>query len=270
MIELYSWNPGRPLLPGLLGRRLARAGYSGAPVNNFGDLLGPEIVKRVLASEGIDVRAAQGDARLFSIGSVLHFAGDGDTVWGTGRNGKETNATHHFSQLDVRAVRGPLTAKFLEGRGVNVPRIFGDPGVLTARFFPELALLPGQKKHAVTIVPNLNDLPKYRRSENVLDPRKPLADCISRIAHSELVVGSSLHGIVVAESFGVPARLIGSGHESEFKYEDYYLGTGRALPQTAWSVEEALQLGGAAPMDFDPAALLGAFPFDLWDRARLT
>lgn len=266
LIELYSWNPGRPLLPGLLGRRLARAGYSGAPVNNFGDLLGPEIVKRVLASEGLEAGDAQANSRLFSIGSVLHFAADGDTVWGTGRNGKETNATHHFSELDIRAVRGPLTAKFLQGRGISVPTIFGDPGVLTAQFFPELSPVPGQKKHAVTIVPNLNDFPKYRRQDNVLDPRTPLADCIRRIANSELVVGSSLHGIVVAESFGVAARLVGSSHESEFKYEDYYLGTGRAMPKTALSVDEALQLGGAEPLAYDPTALLGAFPFDLWDH----
>jgi pyruvyltransferase len=268
LIELYSWNPGRPLMPGLLGRRLARAGYAGAPMNNFGDLLGPEIVKRMLASEGVDLSFARSETRLLSVGSVLHFARDGDTIWGTGRNGKESDANHRFSQLDVRAVRGPLTAKYLESRGITAPSIFGDPGVLTAQYFSELSPAPGQKKHVVTIVPNLNDLPKYRRWDNLLDPRTSLEKCIERIANSELVVGSSLHGIVVAESFGVPARLIGSNHESKFKYEDYYLGTGRSMPRTAMSVDEALQMGGVEPMAYDPAALIEAFPYDLWERVR--
>lgn len=267
MIELYSWNPGRPLLPGLVGRRLARAGYVGRPVNNFGDLLGPAIVRRILARAHVDESTSSSDARLFSIGSVLHFANDGDTVWGTGRNGKEDDAAHKFASLDVRAVRGPLTAKFLKDRGIAVPAVFGDPGVLTADLFPELVPASGSPKHALTIVPNLNDLPRYPKGDEILDPRRPLEECLERIANSALVVGSSLHGIIVADSFGVPARLIGSAHESSFKYQDYYLGTGRQMPQTASSIDEAIELGGAEMMHYDESALLDAFPYDLWGRA---
>jgi pyruvyltransferase len=41
-------------------------------------------------------------------------------------------------------------------------------------------------------------------------------------------------------------------------------GTGRAPIEPAGSVEEALEMGGMPPPVFDPAALLAAFPLDLW------
>ena len=47
------------------------------------------------------------------------------------------------------------------------------------------------------------------------------------------MVSSSLHGIVIAEAYGVPAVLVASSTEPVFKYEDYYAGTGRELPAPA-------------------------------------
>jgi pyruvyltransferase len=263
LIELYAWNPRRPLIPGKNGERLARLGVVGRKNNNFGDVLGPELVKRILASRGISSESTR-TSRLFTIGSVLHFASSGDTVWGTGRNGKVADTAHKFTTLDVRAVRGPLTATFLRDRGANVPDIYGDPGLLTAKYFPEFQKTSGERKFDVTIVPNLNDLGSVAYGENVLDPRKPLLECLARIANSRLVVGSSLHGIIVAEAFGVPARLVVSPHEHEFKYRDYYLGTKRDVPDFAASISEAIEMNGAPQLGYDLEALEAAFPQDLW------
>ena len=55
----------------------ARIAYSVArPVNNFGDLLGPVIVRRMLKRLGLDAQPKI-SARLLSVGSCLHFARDG-------------------------------------------------------------------------------------------------------------------------------------------------------------------------------------------------
>lgn len=113
-------------------------------------------------------------------------------------------------------------------------------------------------------MPNYNDLPQYVRSSRVLDPRRPLDECLRAIGSSRLVVGSSLHGIIVAEALGVPARLVRSTTEPEFKYADHYLGTGRAGWTAAESVEEAIRMGGEPPMEWPGAALMEAFPTDLW------
>jgi pyruvyltransferase len=264
-VEVFSWNPRRSWLPRPLTQRLPVE--VGRRVNNFGDLLGPFIVQRILAMHQIDPSAALENRRLLSVGSVLHFAQDHDVVWGSGVNGKKSERDYCFNALDVRAVRGPHTHSFLAARGIDAPEVFGDPVLLLPLVLPELLDRALVNSHAVTVVPNFNDFPSYAPMPGLLDPRSPVEVCLRRIAESELVVGSSLHAIVVAESLGVPARLMTSPIEDPFKYEDYYLGTGRAGAQTADTVQQAVKMGGERPPIFDAERLLGAFPFDLW-RAR--
>jgi pyruvyltransferase len=263
-VEVFSWNPRRSWLPDGLTERLPVE--VGRRVNNFGDLLGPFIVGRILSMNQIDPHSAIRDRRLLSVGSVLHFAHDQDVVWGTGVNGKKSEKDYGFRRLDVRAVRGPHTRRFLSSRGIEAPPIYGDPVLLLPLVFPELVTFAEEKLHKFTVVPNLNDFPAYPLDDALLDPRSPVEACLRRIAQSEFVVGSSLHGIVVAEALGIPARLIASPVEGVMKYEDYYLGTGRPDVRMAQTVEEALTMGGERPPVFDAAQLLDAFPFDLWRR----
>jgi pyruvyltransferase len=261
-IDVVHWNPRRSRLP----RRLTAAlpFPVGRRVDNFGDLLGPMVVRRLLESRGISPSAAVADRRLLAVGSILHFAQDGDVVWGAGVNGKKSKEDHRFRALDIRAVRGPLTREFLLDRGVETPPVFGDPALLLPRLMPELGDWAEEKRYPLTLVPNLNDLGEFGEATELLDPRSPVPTCLRRLAQSELVVGSSLHAIVVAESLGIQARLIASGTEDRFKYDDYYLGTGRSPVESASSLEEAVALGGGPPLDFDCQRLLDAFPTDLW------
>jgi pyruvyltransferase len=261
-VRIFSWNPRRSSLPPLLTRWLP----VGHRVNNFGDLLGPLVVDRILARHGLALARGVRECTLFSVGSVLHFAHDDDVVWGSGVNGKTPADSYLFSRLDVRAVRGPLTRRFLQGRGIEVPATFGDPALLLPTLAPELFADAPRDEHAVTVVPNFNDFPAYGGEPDVLDPRSPLHVCLHRLAGSRLVVGSSLHAIVVAESLGIPARVIASGAEHPFKYEDYYGGTGRDGVESAGSVQEAVSMGGRELPEFDADGLIEAFPLDLWAR----
>jgi len=262
-VQIFSWNPRRSTLP----PRLARWLPVGRRVNNFGDLIGPLVVRRMLARHGLASAPAQRDCTLFSVGSVLHFAGDGDVIWGSGVNGKMPADSYLFRRLDVRAVRGPLTRDFLRERGAQVPATFGDPALLLPQLAPDLFATTPRDAHPVTIVPNFNDFAAYAGGSDVLDPRSPLEACLQRIAGSRLVVGSSLHAIVVAESLGIPARVVASGAEHPFKYEDYYRGTGRQGVEAAESVEAAVSMGGRDLPQFDADDLMAAFPLDLWRGA---
>jgi pyruvyltransferase len=259
-LEVFHWNPRKPVLPG----RLARVPL-GRRVNNFGDLIGPMVVELMLRRRNLTNRPRAANRKLMSVGSVMHFADTGDVVWGTGVNGKMPAELHRFSDLDVRAVRGPMTRNFLVERGISVPEVYGDPALLLPLLMPEMSDWAKVKAHRVTVIPNLNDVPDYLEGGvEFLHPRSPLLECLERIARSELVVGSSLHGIVVAESLGVPARLVGSRIESQFKYADYYAGTGRTDFTAARTVEEAVTLGGEPPVSWSPEALVDAFPYDVW------
>jgi pyruvyltransferase len=257
MIDVYRWNPRRPLRdwPGV--RRFP------VPVNNFGDLLGPLIVAGMMQRLGLGEPSRAG--QLMSVGSVLHLARGGAVVWGSGINGKMP-LDHIPDDLDIRAVRGPRTAAVLRARGHSVPDVFGDPALLLPMLRPDLAAK--RRRWDVTIVPNLNDRSAYR-GRRVLHPRLPLRWCLYQITASRLVVGSSLHGVIVAEAFGIPARLIWSQREDEFKYRDYYEATGRPDFQPADSVAEAIARGGEVPPIFDPEPLIDAFPRELWQQTAL-
>jgi pyruvyltransferase len=96
-------------------------------VNNFGDLLGPLIVQRIRATQGLGRPARDGQVRLLTAGSIMRMARPGDVIWGTGVNGKSIGAQYSGLELDIRAVRGPLTRDVLERNGHRVPRVCGDP-----------------------------------------------------------------------------------------------------------------------------------------------
>lgn len=233
---------------------------------NFGDYLAHAVVSRMLAlREIVPEEPSARPATLFSVGSVLHFASGGETVWGSGRNGKIAEAEHRFAALDVRAVRGPLTRQFLLARGIACPAVFGDPALLLPRLFPtrfRRAAVPGR----IGIVPNLNDLALVD-DPRVIDPTRPWDAVIDAILSCEFVVASSLHGLIVADAFGVPCAPVRfSPTEHDFKYHDYHEGAGRREFWSSDSVEEALERGPLPPIAFDPEPLLAAFPYDLWTQ----
>ncbi|MCW0402402.1 hypothetical protein NB689_002432 [Xanthomonas sacchari] len=237
---------------------------------NVGDHLSKIIVSNVLGQRDrtlLDKRDKR--TRLIAIGSVLHFARDGDTVWGSGVNGKIPADRHTFRQLDVRAVRGPKTSAFLRERGLQVPEVYGDPGLLMPLFFPREALLAPSARQPFLVVPHFNEpLDKYAQYKDhlVLPNRQPAA-FVRQLLGADLVVSSSLHGLILAEAYGVPSVYLDWGNgEDRFKYDDYYAGTGRGRWHAGHTVEECVALGGNTVFDLAAVqrGLLESFPHDLW------
>lgn len=251
-VRVVRWNPERS---------------PGVRVDNFGDLLGPLVVARLAAETTSGVAPA--GRSLLTIGSILQFAGAGDVVWGSGINAKLRPRRLEVTRaLDVRAVRGPLTAAMLEAEGTAVPATFGDPGLLLPSLFPETRRLadPDRREREVVVVPNVNDADLDTDGHPVVSPVGEPWAVIAEILRSGFVVGSSLHAVITAEAYGIPARAVRSPSESIVKYLDYYEGTGRPGVQLADSVAHAVELGGVPlATTFDPADLTAAFPVDLWD-----
>jgi len=239
---------------------------------NFGDELAWVIVALMLARRGATLNDdVTSPKSLVSVGSTLHRASEGSVIWGTGLHGASLEHDHTYSTLDVRAVRGPLTAKFLRQRNIKVPDVYGDPGLLLphvdgGRFRPT-------RRHEVGIVPNLHDMSVIERMDiagkfpnlRVIDPRRAWNTVVADILDHEFIIASSLHGLVVADAYGLRSRYVRlTEKEDILKYHDYYLGTGRFLEPAA-SIEEALKTSRAAPLVYDPEPLLAAFPWDLWN-----
>ncbi len=239
---------------------------------NFGDFLSLVVVDAILKKKKLKTALQSSDKKLLAIGSILHFAKDNDVVWGSGVNGKIDLEKHKFINLDVRMVRGPLTKKFLENKGINVPQIYGDPALLIPFLFPELKRKI--QKGKTILIPNLNDLNFINTKElngvKLVSPLGSWKKIISEIITSELVFTSSLHGIIVAEAFGVPVKfLLPVGGENLFKYEDYLEGTGRKLNKPTDKTDGVISEESGVllqPPIFDKEKMLESFPRDLFIR----
>ncbi len=243
---------------------------------NFGDYLSLKLVERIVncpvhvhrRNPNIKVK------KLLAIGSLMSFALDEDVIWGTGVNGKLMNKTDYkFTNLDIRAIRGPLSRKFLLDQfGINCPEIYGDPALLVPCLFPEFVKSETPKYDYIVII-HYSELNLFPKTEDgrIIHATDPWDEIISKIVDSKFVISSSLHGVIVAEAFGIPARLLRvSETEPLFKFQDYYAGSGRDRFEYAASIEEALQMGGELPIKCDLQALYNAFPFDYWPNATYT
>lgn len=259
-VEIVHWNPVRATRRGLLGKLAPRR----RPVDNFGDLLGPVVCREVVTRRGLDFESATASGRILAAGSIMTMARPGDVIWGTGVNGKLLDEEHDYSGLDVRAVRGPLTRSYLQSRGVSVPEVFGDPGLLVGSLWARDELRSGRPRVPVAVVPNFHDARLLTTALPVISPQLPLWECIGQIAASDFVVGSSLHGVIVAEALGIPARFVASAVEPEWKYVDYYEGSGRTGLQLADSVDDAVRKGPQEALIWSAQELLDAFPIELW------
>ncbi|WP_249158758.1 polysaccharide pyruvyl transferase family protein [Bradyrhizobium tropiciagri] len=237
---------------------------------NFGDFLSAVVVDQCLRQSGY-TRAdeASRNARMLAIGSILHYARNGDVIWGSGLNGRAGQENLHPSvtHLDVRAVRGPRTREILQRRGQSVPEVFGDPALLLPHLFP--GRFQPRAKVPWAFVPNLHDIRLFDpNAANIITPLGSWNRRIEAILEAEFVLASSLHGLIVAEAYGIPARYVRlSNSEAEFKYRDYYEGTGRFDVEFATSIEQGKEMGGAARPKFNHQPLIDAFPVDLWSRS---
>lgn len=204
---------------------------------------------------------------MLAVGSILHYATEGDVVWGTGVNGNyRRSEAYRFLGLDIRAVRGPLTKRFCEDvLQLSCPDVYGDPVLLLPRLISSVPQRQLSRRYVV--VPHRTDAAFFPRDRDDVFPANShhWSAILSAILSAELVISTSLHGLILAEAFGVPARMLRIGaYESLFKYEDYYHGTGREEFRFATSIAEALKLGGEAPPEIDLDRLERAFPHDAW------
>lgn len=242
---------------------------------NFGDKLSLKLVERIVGTplRTYNKKSPLQDKKLLAIGSIIYFANNFDVIWGSGINGKRVDKKdYNFSYLDVRSVRGPITRNFLiENFGIPCPEIFGDPALLLPYLFPEFKKSTYPQREYV-IIPHYADIKYFPKTKDkhVVYPTEQWDSVISAILDSSFVISSSLHGIIVAEAFGIPARMLRvSQTEPLLKYQDYYEGTGRPDFAFATSVEEALLMGGEPPYQCDLQKLYNAFPFEFWTQGNI-
>lgn len=248
---------------------------------NLGDSLGEVIISYLLGKKGINIDVPISKTRhLNCVGSNILSSYQDATIWGAGANPQYPSKEMLFCQklsrrkLDIRAVRGPLTRKVLLELGYICPEVYGDPAILMPLIYKPIV----QKKRKYIVIPQFqqerkmaNDYPdEFFVSMNTNNYRY----VIDQITSSEIVYTSSLHGIILAESYGIPAVFFRSlKHTSRpekrinFKFYDWYLSTNRTSFPRGESLEEAKKLSPPILPDLNPLiqGLLDTFPYDLWE-----
>lgn len=198
---------------------------------NYGDLLGKYLVQKISGKQAVWQRANKFYLKNWwlplyvTIGSILEHVGAHCTVWGSGiisRNAQVAGAT-------FLAVRGPLSQQRLLELGYDCPAIYGDPALLLPRYYhPQV-----DKKYKLGVIPHINDYEEvnewYKNDSNikVINFRTNDVEQTTReLLECESIISSSLHGVIVAHAYNIPAiqvqfsdRIYGDG----VKYHDYYL-----------------------------------------------
>ena len=201
--------------------------YSDVP--NAGDVASAKIISRI-SGEDIRIIGEESCSRpnLVGLGSILHWADENSIVWGSGFISE--NVILPIKPRSIVAVRGPLTYDRLRRQGIPCAAVFGDPGVFVADMFPRSATTL-----SLGIVPHYTDAddPFVQRAREsgaeILDVLSPFDKFISKLSACERIITSSLHGLIFAHAYGIPAvwvklssRVVGDG----FKFLDYYSSVG--------------------------------------------
>ncbi|MEB3260541.1 MAG: polysaccharide pyruvyl transferase family protein [Cyanobacteriota bacterium] len=241
--------------------------------HNFGDFLSYQLVS-ALSEPRVCIAGHEETGKFLAIGSILWSLQDNDVIWGSG--------AHREGQVPTRriencfAVRGPLTFSELRRAGVvgrDCQPLFFDPGILLPLLCPDLEKVEKISGKTV-VIPHYTDLEKLSQWQkqmgvnlSVIDPFDHPLKVARRIVQAERVISSSLHGLILADAFGVsavPLRLDGN-REPTFKYVDYYLGSGRSEPRFSTDLFEALDRH-PRPFSYrsdDLSRFLSSFPFSM-------
>ncbi|MGW1455060.1 polysaccharide pyruvyl transferase family protein [Salegentibacter agarivorans] len=228
---------------------------------NYGDLLSKYLVEKISDKPVKFVQPKKqpwykrNKTNYLAIGSILHHATKHSIVWGSGIIDHE----QEIAKADFRAVRGPQTRNFLLKLGYSCPKVYGDPALLLPKYYnPKV-----EKEYKIGIVPHYHDCKKAVELFQG-DPEIKVIDLLTMdveettrgILSCENIISSSLHGLIVAHAYKIPAlwvefsdKIFGNG----IKYRDYFESL--KLPyykadfiETAKSVEELLKLMQGKPL----------------------
>lgn len=216
------------------------------------------------------------------IGSSITLQCTSDTIiWGGGVIDPSANLP--AIPKKVLAVRGPLTRKYLLEHNIQCPEVYGDPALLISLYYkPQI-----KKKYKLGIIPHYDDfynpiLDKLKKNPDILwikmEGYKDWKDVLDQINSCETIASSSLHGLIMAEAYGIPNLWIEIGGKllgGHFKFHDFFLSLGedRLCP---FSINVNTHLNDILISAMEPhqinclqSSLIGTCPFSISDGFKI-
>lgn len=238
--------------------------YAGVGVKNFGDELSPYLIQK-LTNCTIELTATDDKNKLVAIGSAINrdTLYTLSTFWGTGvktdyeslscpkfrmfpinRAIRILKGPIYFKQNRFYALRGPLSYEILINKaGVEpskISKVYSDPAIILPYVYQPKPL---PQRYSIGIILHhyqpgdvLKKLIEDKYSLKVKfisifrEGTQELESGIDEICSCDCIASTSLHGIILAHAYGVPAlfmqdvlRPVDNG--STFKFYDYFKGT---------------------------------------------
>ncbi len=216
---------------------------------NFGDALSPWIIERISGRQieaknyysksqirravwtmtgRLPLSAWKGnlfpwETNIVGIGSVINSGNKFSLIWGAGYM---CEVSPKALYKKILAVRGKETYRRLcqEGYQGREPQ-YGDPALL----LPLIRSAVLQKTTKLGVIPHWSEadkfISKYGKDFKVIDLRtRNIEKTLDEITSCERILSTSLHGIIVAHAYGIPAIWIQDGYidTDGFKFRDYW------------------------------------------------
>jgi len=283
------------------------------PHANLGDALGPLLVS---ALSGLPIAYQRFEAnteRLATVGTIGHkFSGGTVHFWGTAfnpaRSRKDAPILYEIpanTTLKIHALRGPGSAYHLRQLGLEIPPVYGDP----VWFLPSIFPAAPEKRYDLGVVVHVSELqmplatsdlkPRLRRYlippdlqaqvrifNTVVPPTaEAIANLIQEITACKCIISTSLHGLVMAEAYGIPCAYLSPAGQGgavlpmhlpkmgvDYRIRDFYRGMGlwyrfvyRQPPNRLTDWEQVIETvtQNWEPIEWSPEAFLEAFPLPL-------
>lgn len=223
-------------------------GYDGKPIHsNWGDDINYWFLKEIserpilIYNQSVLTRLLR-RKHVLGIGSILGmFSTSKSIVWGSGF--LDSTIERIEPPAEIRAVRGPYTRKKLMDMGIDCPEVYGDPALLISRWYHPKVL----KKYKYGVISQYS---KRQHNDAVsffgnnpdvyyieICQYDSWLSFVNEILQCEAILSSSLHGLIVAEAYGIPAVWIefpSNNRNHHIKYQDFYASIGKeAVPYEA-------------------------------------
>lgn len=192
--------------------------------NNWGDIFSENIFSRLYNIQLLKVPPTE--AQLFCTGSILtslpsgysgHILGTGAWDW------KDNTSVRDIRTANTWLLRGKLTRNCYL---TNKEPLLGDPGILAYLFAK-----PCEKQYELGVIPHYVDkfnpevLKWKQQGAHIIDIQSGFQNVIDEANKCKKIVSSSLHGLILCDSLGIPNRWVGWDRRvlsRGFKFNDYY------------------------------------------------
>lgn len=225
---------------------------------NFGDALSPYLIEKITGKSPTLVNEAA-DGKLVAIGSLINYEilHSRSVVWGSGT--LRSSSLNDYPRLfpltqsipayidrlvnrraigvDVRAIRGPKTRDLLLRCGIDAPEVYGDPAILLPNYYQPRDDV--EKKAPIGLIVHFTQEDCFQNVDCSALGIRPISirrksnaeieEFIDEVNSCERVYSSSLHGLIVAQAYGIPAQWIQVQDapihsDQNHKFLDYFLG----------------------------------------------